>query len=63
MKALILGAAALQQGPLSFLLPTRQADLFRWCLAEGFKSVMPMTLMTMGEYRAPQGSYMPSVMC
>jgi hypothetical protein len=62
MKALILGAAALQQGPLSFLLPTRQADLFRWCLAEGLKSVMPMTLMTMGEYRTPQGSYMPSVL-
>jgi predicted N-acetyltransferase YhbS len=62
MKALILGAAALQQGPLSFLLPTRQAELFRWCLAEGFRSVMPMTLMTMGEYRVPQGSYMPSVL-
>lgn len=62
MKALILGAAALQQGALSFLLPTRRTDLFRWCLTEGFKSVMPMTLMTMGEYRTPQGSYMPSVL-
>jgi predicted N-acetyltransferase YhbS len=62
MKALILGAAALQQGALSFLIPMRQADLFRWCLAEGFKSVMPMTLMTIGEYRVPRGSYMPSVL-
>jgi predicted N-acetyltransferase YhbS len=62
MKALLLGAAAAQAEPLSFLLPVRQSSLFRWCLAQGLKSVMPMTLMTMGEYRTPEGSYVPSVL-
>ena len=62
MTALLLGAAGLQSEPLSFLLPTRQSGLFRWCLAEGLKSVMPMTLMTMGEYRTPTASYVPSVL-
>jgi len=62
MKALILGATWIVQEPLSFLLPARRADLFRWCLAEGFRATKPMTLMAMGEYREPQGSYMPSVL-
>jgi predicted N-acetyltransferase YhbS len=62
MTALLLGAAGLQAEPLSFLLPTRQSALFRWCLAEGLKSVMPMTLMTMGEYRTPMATYVPSVL-
>ncbi|HEX6979740.1 MAG TPA: GNAT family N-acetyltransferase [Alphaproteobacteria bacterium] len=61
MKALFLGAGAAEAAPLSFLLPTRQASLFRWCLGEGLKAVMPMTLMTIGTYRTPSGSYLPSV--
>jgi len=61
MKALILGAAAAQDEPVSFLLPTRQASLFRWCLEQGLKGVKPMTLMTIGQYRTPNGSYIPSV--
>jgi predicted N-acetyltransferase YhbS len=61
MKALILGAGAAHAEPLSFLLPTRQANLFRWCLGEGLKAVKPMTLMTIGTYRTPSGSYVPSV--
>lgn len=61
MKALIVGAAALLAEPLSFLLPTRQSGLFRWCLDEGLKTVKPMTLMTKGTYRAPGDSYLPSV--
>lgn len=62
MRALLLGAAALSPDPLAFLLPVRQADLFRWCLAEGLRVVKPMTLMTMGEYRKPSGSYFVSVL-
>jgi predicted N-acetyltransferase YhbS len=62
MQALILGAASIHPEPLSFLLPTRQASLFRWCLGEGLKGVKPMTLMTMGKYQAPGGNYMPSVL-
>jgi predicted N-acetyltransferase YhbS len=61
MRALILGAAAGQTGSLSFLLPVRQASLFHWCLAEGFTAAKPMTLMTIGKYRTPDGSYLPSV--
>ena len=61
MKALILGAAAAHAEPFSFLLPIRQASLFRWCLGQGLKAAKPMTLMTIGEYRTPEGSYIPSV--
>lgn len=61
MKALILGAAQAGGEPVAFLMPIRQANLFRWCLSEGLKVVKPMTIMTMGAYREPAGSYMPSV--
>jgi predicted N-acetyltransferase YhbS len=61
MKDLILGAAAAQSEPLSFLLPVRQASLLRWCLEEGLRPAKPMTLMSMGEYRVPGGSFLPSV--
>jgi len=61
MKALILGAGAAHEETLSFLLPLRQANLFRWCLDQGLKAMKPMTLMTIGEYREPNGSYLPSV--
>ena len=59
MEALILGAAAV--APVSFLLPIRQAILFRWCLDRGMKGVKPMTLMSRGDYRQPDRPYMPSV--
>ncbi len=60
LKALI-GAAAAFGGP-GFLLPTRNADLFRWCLAQGLRIVQPMTLMTMGLYQKPAGAFLPSVL-
>jgi predicted N-acetyltransferase YhbS len=62
MRALILGALAAGEQPVSFLLPTRQAGLFRWCLSEGLRVVKPMTYMTIGEYREPDGSWIPSVL-
>lgn len=61
MRALLLGARAANAEPLSFLLPTRQASLFRWCLAQGLRAIKPLTLMALGEYREPQGCYLPSV--
>jgi len=61
MKALLLGAAAMHSEPLSFLLPVRQAKLFRWCLSEDFRAVIPMTLMAMGKYQGPDGCYFPSI--
>ncbi|HTV28291.1 MAG TPA: GNAT family N-acetyltransferase [Xanthobacteraceae bacterium] len=61
MQALILGAAALGREPLSMILPTRQSELFRWCLSEGFQVLKPLTLMTIGAYQEPRGAYFPSV--
>ena len=62
MRALLAGASGLSDGqPLSFLLPTRQAGLFRWCLQQGLRVVKPMTLMARGEYQEPRTCYLPSV--
>ena len=62
MRALLAGASAQGGAPLSFLLPTRQAGLFRWCLSRGLRVVKTMTLMSMGEYVEPRGSYLTSVL-
>ena len=61
MRALLLGAASMSSDPLALLLPTRQANLFRWCLSEGLRVIKPMTLMALGVYSEPKGSYFPSV--
>lgn len=61
MMALILGAGASDPEPIAFLLPVRQANLFRWCLSEGLRVVKPMNLMAMGYYQEPKGCYFPSV--
>jgi GNAT superfamily N-acetyltransferase len=62
MQALIAGTAAATGAPAAFLLPVRQAELFRWCLDAGLRVVKPMTYMTVGEYREPRGSWIPSVL-
>jgi GNAT superfamily N-acetyltransferase len=62
MRELIAGAASMSSEPVSFLLPTRQASFFRWCLGEGMRVVKPTTLMTMGTYQEPRGCYFPSVL-
>jgi len=62
MRALLAGASAQGGAPLSFLLPTRQAALFRWCLSQGLRVVKTMTLMAMGEYVEPRGSFVTSVL-
>jgi predicted N-acetyltransferase YhbS len=62
MRALILGALTAGEAPASFLLPTRQAELFRWCLDEGLRVVKPLTYMAIGEYREPDGCWIPSVL-
>ena len=62
MRALLAGASAQSGAPLSFLLPTRQAELFRWCLSRGLRVVKTMTLMATGEYVEPRGSYWASVL-
>ena len=60
LKALI-GAAPAFGGP-GFLVPTRNAELFRWCLENGLRIVQPMTLMTRGLYNEPIGAFLPSVL-
>lgn len=62
MQALLAGVGNISgERPISFLLPTRQTDLFRWCLNKGMCVIKPATLMAMGEYQEPHGCYLPSV--
>jgi hypothetical protein len=61
MAALLAGAAAARGGPVSLLLPGRQAGLLRWGLAEGMRVIKPMTLMARGAYRVPGRCWFPSV--
>jgi GNAT superfamily N-acetyltransferase len=60
MKALI-GAAPAFPGP-GFLVPTRNHDLFGWCLDNGLRLSMQMTLMSTGLYAEPAGPYLPSIL-
>lgn len=59
LKALI-GAAMTFPGP-GFLLPTRNSDLLRWCLANKLRVIQPMTLMSVGLYNEPRGAFLSSV--
>lgn len=61
MYALLAGAARQAGAPLSLLVPTRNAELFRWCLASGLRVVKPLNLMAIGAYRETTGCYIPSV--
>ncbi len=60
LKALI--GASKEFAGAGFLLPTRNNELMRWCLANGLKIVQPMTLMSKGLYREPQGAFIPSIL-
>src|SRR5471032_58068 len=57
----LIGAAPEFGGP-GFLVPTRNHELFTWCLEARLKLVFQMTLMTIGLYNEPTGAYMPSVL-
>jgi predicted N-acetyltransferase YhbS len=59
LKALIAAAESFP-GP-GFLVPTRNGDLLRWCLGENLRIIQTMTLMTIGFYNEPDGSWLPSV--
>jgi len=60
LKALI-GAAPTFPGP-GFLVPTRNHEVFAWCLASGLRLVMQMTQMTIGLYNEPCGAWRPSIL-
>ncbi|MCG3147646.1 MAG: hypothetical protein PCFJNLEI_01086 [Verrucomicrobiae bacterium] len=59
LKALIAAAPAIAGS--GFLLPTRNTELFRWCLANGLRVVQPLTLMARGLYNEPAGVFLPSI--
>jgi predicted N-acetyltransferase YhbS len=61
MKALLTGAAQQTGKPLSFLLPVRQAEMFRWCIRNKMRIIKPVTLMAKGKYDELRGVFMPSV--
>jgi predicted N-acetyltransferase YhbS len=60
LKALI-GAAAVFPDP-GFLLPIRNAELFRWCLEHGLRVVQTNTLMSVGLYNTPTSAFLPSIL-
>jgi hypothetical protein len=57
----LIGSAEGFGGP-GILVPTRNAELFRWCLNSGLRVVQPMTLMTIGLYNQPDGAYLSSIL-
>jgi hypothetical protein len=57
----LIGAATSFAGQ-GFLLPTRNSQLFRWCLQHGLQIVQPMTLMSLGLYDRPAGAFLPSIL-
>ena len=57
----IIAAADVFAGP-GFLLPTRNAEVLRWCLNNGLRIIQPMTLMSTGFYQEPKGAFLPSVL-
>jgi len=59
LKALI--GAASDFGTPGFLVPLRNTELFRWCLAHGLRVFFVTNMMTMGIYQDPAGAWMPSV--
>jgi predicted N-acetyltransferase YhbS len=60
LQVLIAAAPAIA-GP-GFLLPTRNHEVFRWCLARGLRLVKQQTLMTIGLYDEPQGAWLPGIL-
>jgi len=60
VKALI--AAAKEFAGPGFLVPTRNGELFRWCLRNRLRVTQPMTLMSKGLYNKPAGAFLPSIL-
>ena len=60
LKAMI--AAAPEFAGPGFLLPTRNSEVFRWCLSEGLRVTQPLTLMSLGLYNEPRGAFLPSIL-
>lgn len=57
----LIAAAKSFEGP-GFIVPSRNAELLRWCLGKGLRMTQSLTLMTMGLYGEPAGAYLPSIL-
>jgi ribosomal protein S18 acetylase RimI-like enzyme len=57
----LIGAAERFSGP-GMLLPSRNGEVFRWCLSRGLRVVQPLTLMSTGLYNEPRGAFLPSIL-
>jgi hypothetical protein len=55
-------AAAPEFAGAGFIVPTRNHQLFSWCLANGLRLADQSTLMSIGLYNEPSGAYLPSSM-
>lgn len=60
LQALIASAESF--GGPGILVPTRNAELFRWCLGAGLRVVQPLTLMSTGLYSEPRGAFLASIL-
>jgi predicted N-acetyltransferase YhbS len=47
--------------PPGILVPLKNGELFRWCLAQGLRVFFVMNLMSIGIYQEPRGAYLASV--
>ena len=59
LKALLASVETF--GGPGVLLPSRNTEMLRWCLARGLRVTQPMTLMSTGLYSEPRGAWLPSV--
>jgi predicted N-acetyltransferase YhbS len=57
----LIGAADDGFGDAGFLVPMRNTELLRWCLARGLRITQTLTLMTIGLYNEPIGAWLPAV--
>ena len=57
----LISSAEMFGGP-GFLVPMRNTELLRWCLAHGLRVVHMMNLMAMGLYQEPRGAFLASVL-
>ena len=57
----LLGSAEAFLG-LGILVPSRNAELLRWCLHHGLRILQQSNLMTIGLYNEPAGAYLPSIL-
>lgn len=60
LQALIASAESF--GGPGILVPSRNHEVLRWCLANGLQIVQPLTLMTIGLYNEPAGAWLPSIL-